>query len=90
VKETPSRVYNAGGFSTTVKEFAEVVRELFPSFVYRVSPSPTVSYVSEVDNSRAEKELDWRAKFDLRGFHQGLCKDSERGQQDLQTMRYSL
>jgi len=79
VKETPSRVYNAGGFSTTVKEFAEVVRELFPSFVYRVSPSPTVSYVSEVDNSRAEKELDWRPKFDLRGSIKDYARTAKEG-----------
>jgi UDP-glucose 4-epimerase len=62
-KSAPSRIYNAGGFTMTVLEFAEMVRTLIPGLRYKVEARETVRYPAVIDNERAERELGWTPRY---------------------------
>ncbi|BBD73264.1 UDP-glucose 4-epimerase-like protein [Sulfodiicoccus acidiphilus] len=79
IASAPSKVYNAGGFSCTVMEFVEAVREIVPGTQYVISPSPSVKYVTEIDNTLAERELGWRPRFDLRKSIEDYVNTVKRG-----------
>jgi len=65
-ERAPSRVYNAGGFTTTVMGFIQEVKRFVPSLEYEITRSETVRYPSVIDNSRAQTELGWSPRYGLK------------------------
>ncbi len=76
----PARVYNAGGFATTVLDFVKAVKERYPSLDYEVQPEPTVRYPVVIDNGRIERELGWKPKYDLSKSVEDYAATLQRGE----------